>query len=136
MEDTGKDIDIREIEPSVTFCHVSFRYGDELEDAVNDISFKIEPGKTVAFVGSSGAGKSTCMNLLLRYWDVGRGDIMIGNKNLREISLDSLHNLTTVVLQDVYLFRESIRENIRLGKPEATDEEVEPQLRKLWPMIL
>lgn len=130
VEDTGKDIDIREIEPSVTFCHVSFRYGDELEDAVNDISFKIEPGKTVAFVGSSGAGKSTCMNLLLRYWDVGRGDIMIGNKNLREISLDSLHNLTTVVLQDVYLFRESIRENIRLGKPEAADEEVEAAAKK------
>ncbi len=125
VKDTGGEVDVRRLVPSVSYEHVTFRYGEELEDAVSDISFVAEPGETVALVGSSGAGKSTCMNLLLRYWDVRKGAVKIGGVDLREMSLKNLRELTSVVLQDVYLFRDTIRENIRLGKPDATDEEVE-----------
>jgi ABC-type multidrug transport system fused ATPase/permease subunit len=76
-------------------------------------------------VGPSGAGKSTCVNLLLRYWDTGSGSINIGDYNVRDIPLDNLHNATCAVLQDVYLFNISVRENIRLGRIDANDDEVE-----------
>lgn len=123
VEDTGDN------RPSdntdVSFQNVSFRYRDNLEYAVEDINFKIQEGETVALVGASGAGKSTCVNLLLRYWDVNAGNITIGGTDIRKIPLDNLHKLVSVVLQDVYLFHTSIRENIRFGNPDATDEQVE-----------
>jgi ATP-binding cassette subfamily B protein len=125
VTDTAEDMDITELVPSVTFDHVSFGYHEGADDTLKDVSFTVEPGETVALVGYSGAGKSTCMNLLLRYWDVRKGAVRIGNCDLKKMSLNNLHQMTSVVLQDVYLFRESIRENIRLGKPDATDEEVE-----------
>lgn len=125
VEDTGEDQEVDKVVPSVSYEQVSFRYREDLEDAVSRITFEAKPGETVALVGSSGAGKSTCMNLLLRYWDVRSGAIKIGGIDLREMSLKSLRQLTSVVLQDVYLFRDTIRENIRLGRPDATDEEVE-----------
>ena len=73
----------------------------------------------------SGAGKSTCIQLILRYWDPESGNVSIGGCNLQDRTLENLRSLTSVVLQDVYLFRDTIRENIRLGKPEATDAEIE-----------
>ncbi len=129
VEDSGKEIETSGLVPSVTYDHVSFRYQEDLENAVEHISFTVNPGETVALVGSSGAGKSTCMNLLLRYWDVKEGSIKIGGCDLRDMALKNLRELTSVVLQDVYLFRDTIRENIRLGKPEATDDEVEQAAR-------
>lgn len=125
VEDTGRDIDTRCLEPEIRFKQVCFRYGKDLDLAVENVSFTVFPGETVALVGQSGAGKSTCIQLLLRYWDPEAGEITIGGKDIKSISLKSLYDLTSVVLQDVYLFRESIRENIRLGRQDATDEEVE-----------
>lgn len=125
VEDRGQPIDTSRLESGICFEKVSFRYGQDLEPAVKDISFTVKAGQRVALVGHSGSGKSTCVNLLLRYWDVESGTIRIGGKDIREMTMDNLRELTSVVLQDVYLFNISIRENIRLGKEGATDEEVE-----------
>lgn len=109
----------------VSFENVSFRYREDLPRAVDGVSFTVKRGETVALVGSSGAGKSTCVNLLLRYWDAETGSIKIGGRDIRDISLNALRKQTSAVLQDVFLFHDSLRENIRLGKIDATDEEVE-----------
>lgn len=125
VADSGKEQDIENLNPIVSYESVSFRYQKELENAVENVSFTAEPGEIAALVGFSGAGKSTCMNLLMRCWDVEEGIIRIGGMDIREMSLKNLRELTSAVLQDVYLFRDTIRENIRLGKPSATNEEVE-----------
>ncbi len=124
VKDTGKNIDIRTLKKDICFNKVSFRYKPELEPAVDGISFTVKEGETVALVGSSGAGKSTCVNLLLRYWDPEKGSVSIGGCDLRDMTLDHLRDLTSAVLQDVFLFHGTLRENIRLGRQEATDREV------------
>ncbi len=112
------------IESQVRFDRVSFGYAPGLPDAVAEVSFAIEAGETVALVGASGAGKSTCANLLLRLWDVTGGAITIGGHDLRAFPQESVRELITLVPQDVYLFATSVRENIRLGRPGASDREV------------
>nr|MDA3937053.1 ATP-binding cassette domain-containing protein [Actinomycetota bacterium] len=120
MKDLGFDIE---------FSDVSFSYGDNGDDALKGVSFKVHTGETVALVGHSGAGKSTCINLLLRFWDVRTGEIRIGSRNIKNVSLESLRNTTSAVLQEVYLFNTTIRENIKLGSPNASDKEVEVAAR-------
>lgn len=117
------------IEPVVRFEQVDFRYQPELPNALDTVSFTIHPDETVALVGHSGAGKSTCAHLLLRFWDVANGHITIGGYNVRDIPQATLRDWITVVPQDIYLFNMSIRDNIRLGKPAATDAEVEQAAR-------
>ncbi|MFI6484756.1 ABC transporter ATP-binding protein [Nonomuraea sp. NPDC050663] len=112
------------ISPHVAFTGVTFRYGTALPDAVTDATFDIAPGETVALVGHSGAGKSTCASLLMRLWDVNAGSITIGGHDIRDYPQDDLRRLITLVPQDVYLFNIPLIENIRLGRPEATREEV------------
>ena len=106
--------------PSVTFDHVSFRYGETLPLVLDDVSFRIKYGETVALVGHSGAGKSTCANLLLRFWDIENGTVKIGNVDVRNMTQHDLREMISTVPQDVYLFNCSILDNIRLGMPEAT----------------
>lgn len=125
VEDNGEDVLVTELEPEIVFDDVTFRYREDLEPAIEHLSFKIEKGTSVALTGHSGVGKSTCLQLLMRYWDPEKGSIQIGGRDIRSISIRSLNQMISVVLQDVYLFQISIRENIRLGKPGATDEEVE-----------
>ena len=124
VEDTGKDVEAGKLTPEIQFDHVSFRYCEELDLAADDLSFHIHPGEHVAIAGASGAGKSTCIQLLLRNWDPEKGCIRIGGKDIRDMSLKSLNEMYGTVLQDVYLFQISILENIRLGRSGATDEEV------------
>lgn len=126
-----------EVIPRVVFDGVWFRYGDQLPDVLHDVCFTIEPGETVALVGASGAGKSTCANLLTRLWDVRGGSITIGGHDVREFPQDDLRELMAVVPQEVYLFHTTVRENVRLGRPDATDEEVElaAELAQAGPFI-
>jgi ATP-binding cassette subfamily C protein CydC len=113
------------ITPSVRFDRVTFAYRANLPAALAEVSFDIHPGETVALVGHSGAGKSTCANLLLRLWDVTGGSISVGGHDVRDFPLEDLRRLMTLVPQDTFLFNTSLRENIRLGRADATDAEVE-----------
>jgi ABC-type multidrug transport system fused ATPase/permease subunit len=108
-----------------SFGDVSFRYGQDLPYALRGVSFEVKRGEIAALVGPSGAGKSTCVNLLLRCWDPESGVIKIGGSDIRNIPLRALHDKTCAVLQEVYLFNVSVRENIRLGDPGAGDSEIE-----------
>lgn len=113
------------VEPIVNFEQVTFHYKSGLPDALREVSFTINPGETIALVGHSGAGKSTCAHLLMRFWDVTGGGITIGGYDLRDFPQESLRQLISMVPQDIYLFNASIRDNLRLGKPDATDAEIE-----------
>ena len=132
VQDSGNDINTKDLTPEICFENVSFRYREDLEAAVEDISFRIQPGEHVAIAGASGAGKTTCIQLLLRNWDPEKGCIRIGGKDIRDISLRSLNEMYATVLQDVYLFQIPILENIRLGRSSATDEEVMEAARKAF----
>lgn len=114
---------------SIDFEKVTFSYSKHRPPALRNVSFKVESGETVALVGSSGAGKSTCTNLLLRFWDPDTGRVRIGGVDLREMSLANLRRLVSVVPQDTHLFNETIWENIRLGRPDASQVEIEKAAR-------
>jgi ATP-binding cassette subfamily B protein len=107
----------------VVFDHVWFRYGDDW--TLQDISFTVEPGTTTALVGETGSGKTTLGYLAARLYDVSDGAITIDGIDIRDLSFQALADLVGVVSQETYLFHESVRENLRFAKPDATDEEIE-----------
>jgi len=111
------------IKGDVEFRNVTFGYGEE--PVLKDVSFHVEAGKTVALVGPTGAGKTTIINLLSRQYDVQKGAILIDGIDIRDVSMRSLRSQMGVVLQDPFLFPGSIKENIRYGRLDATDQEVE-----------
>ncbi len=113
----------------VAFDDVTFAYDGTAANALDGVSFTAEPGQTVALVGHSGAGKSTCANLLLRFWDPGAGTVRLGGVDLRDLRLDGLRTLVTLVPQDGYLFTGTIADNVRLGAPDADDAAVAAALR-------
>ena len=117
------------VEPRIEFREVSFRYATDLPPALDAASFSVAPGESVALVGHSGAGKSTCIHLLMRFWDVTDGAITIGGHDVRAFPQSALRALIAWVPQDIYLFNMTIRENIRLARPDAPDEEVEEAAR-------
>jgi thiol reductant ABC exporter CydC subunit len=110
--------------PGIGFRDVHFGYSNEV-DVLRGVTFEVKPGETVALVGRSGVGKSTCVNLLLRFWDPRAGAVTVDDVDLRDITTDALRRLIAVVPQDVYLFNTTIRENIRLGRPDASDHDVQ-----------
>ena len=114
---------------NIDLQNVKFGYEEEKE-ILHGISLNIKEGTTVAFVGPSGSGKSTLAELIAGYWDITEGNINIGGYNLNEIPLKQLYSLTAFVSQDNFLFNESIRENIRMGNPSASDKEVEDIAKK------
>ena len=110
---------------SVRFEHVSFSYGaDAAEPALSDVSFCAAPGTVTALVGPSGAGKTTVARLIPRFWDVNAGRVLVGGVDVRDMSADTLMRHVAFVFQDTFLFASSIADNIRLGLPEATMDEV------------
>lgn len=112
----------------VVFDGVTFSY-DGSHDVVRDVDLVLEPGTLTALVGPSGSGKSTLARLLLRFWDPGEGRILVGATDLRDLDPDTLHTHIGFVLQDPQLLRTSLRDNIRLGAPHASDERVEAAAR-------
>jgi ATP-binding cassette subfamily B multidrug efflux pump len=111
------------LQGDVEFDHVWFAY-NEPEWVLKDISFHVEPGQTVAFVGATGAGKTSIINLLSRFYDIQQGHIKVDGQDLREYDLSQLRRQIGVVLQDVFLFAGSIRDNITLGNREISDEAI------------
>lgn len=114
--------------PEVEFSHVTFGYGGE--DVLRDMSFEIERGSMVALVGESGSGKTTVANLLARFWDVQDGAVLVRGVDVRDLPMETLMGQISMVFQNVYLFQDTVFNNIAMGRPDATAEEVREAARK------
>ncbi len=114
--------------PAIEYEKVSFGYTDK--DVLKEVSFRVNAGEMTALVGPSGGGKSTIASLLARFWDVKSGHILVNGEDIRDISLSSLMDNISMVFQRVYLFQDTIYNNIAIGRPEATREEVEEAAKK------
>lgn len=112
------------VDCTLEFDRVGFRYEAGAPPVLEDVSFTLEPGKRVAVVGPSGAGKSTLANLILRFWDPSSGRIQLGGHDIREYSQDDLRDLIGVVAQDTHVFNDTLRGNLLLANPEATDADL------------
>ena len=120
----GKDVTtMPEIKGNVRFEHVSFAY-DENTKVLDDINFDIKPGETIALVGATGSGKSTIVNLISRFYDVQSGKVLIDGMDVKKVSIESLRKQMGIMTQDNFLFSGTIKDNIRYGKLDATDEEI------------
>lgn len=117
-----------EITGEVVFDHVDFSYDDKVK-VLDDVSFTIRPGETIALVGPTGAGKTTIVNLISRFYEVTDGSVRIDGRDVRDVTIESLRKQMGIMTQDNFLFSGTIRENIRYGRLDATDEEIEAAAR-------
>jgi subfamily B ATP-binding cassette protein MsbA len=117
----GMEIDIK---GNIEFKEVSFQYPENRDLVLNEINLKIRQGELIALVGQSGAGKSTFVDLIAGFWYPSSGDILIDGENIRDLSLNSLRKHIGLVTQDVILFNDSVKANIHMGQPDASDEEI------------
>lgn len=124
LTDKPNAIKAGQIHGEVEFQNVSFQYEKEKENILHDVSLKVNRGETVALVGMSGGGKSTLVSLIPRFYDVTSGRLLIDGTDIRDYEARSLRNQVGMVLQDTFLFSETIRENIAIGKPDASLEEI------------
>ena len=133
MEPTIQDVpdaaELQNVQGKIEVDHVTFAYDGEL-DVLNDVTLTVEPGETVAVVGPSGGGKTTLCQLIPRFYDVSAGSISVDGHDVRSVTQQSLRRSIGIVQQDVFLFADTILENIRYGRPGATDAEVEEAARK------
>lgn len=129
LPDNGKgSIPAHSSAPEVEFKNVTFAYGEK--EVLHNVSFRLEKNRMLALVGPSGGGKSTIASLLARFWDVKSGQVLIRGKDVREISLSDLMNHISMVFQRVYLFQDTIYNNISMGRPDATEAEVMEAAKK------
>ena len=129
IDDSGKLL-LESTKGSIEFKNVRFSYIEE-EEIIRDISFKVAPGETVAIVGATGAGKSTIINLLSRFYEINSGVILVDNKSIKAYTLKSLRSHIAVVLQDVFLFSDSVLNNITLKDTSISEEEVINAAKKI-----
>lgn len=129
--ETKQPVPLENIQGKIQFSHVFFAY-EKKQPLIEDFSFTAEPGQTVAIVGKTGAGKSTLVNLLMRFYEADKGQITIDDKDIRNIDRDVLRRQFGMVLQDTWLFDSSIRDNLSFGKAGATDEEIFQALKKTY----
>jgi len=128
--------DLPRVAGSVLFDHVSFTYGknaggDGAAWVLDDVSFEAKPGQTVALVGPTGAGKTTVVSLIPRFYDIQKGRILIDGRDVKSVTLKSLHSQMGIVLQEAFLFSGTVMENIKYGRPEVSDQEVHEAARTL-----
>ncbi|MED4989430.1 ABC transporter ATP-binding protein [Parageobacillus toebii] len=122
--DAPNAMDCKEVKGDIVFENVTFAYNKNEPPVLRDISFSVKAGETIALVGMSGGGKSTLVSLIPRFYDVTKGRILLDGIDIRDIRVRSLRDQIGMVFQDSFLFSDSVKENILLGKPGATDEEV------------
>lgn len=131
IKDKVNAVSLTKVKGNIEFDNVTFSYNDDMtnpelnKNVLNNISIDIIPGQKIAIVGPSGGGKTTLTNLIPRFYDIDSGSIKVDGIDVRDIQVSSLRNNIGIVQQDVYLFSGTIKENIRYGKPDASDEEVE-----------
>ncbi|GFI18592.1 putative ABC transporter ATP-binding protein [Lachnospiraceae bacterium] len=123
LKDAEDVTQIPPIQGQVTFSHVSFSYEENVK-VLDDVSFDIKPGETIALVGPTGAGKTTIVNLISRFYDVQEGVVSIDGHDVKKVSIDSLRRQMGIMTQDNFLFTGTIKENIRYGRMDASDEEI------------
>lgn len=130
IQDAPNAIDLENVRGNVEFKNVAFRYRDDHAHVLKNISLQVRAGDYIALVGSSGVGKTTLCSLIPRFYEVSAGEILLDGVNIREVTLRSLRRNVGVVQQDVYLFAGTVFDNIRYGKPDATEHEVIEAARK------
>jgi ATP-binding cassette subfamily B protein len=121
-----------EIEGKVEFKDVSFSYEEDGETVLKDMNFEVQPGETIAFVGATGAGKSTIINLMTRFYDIDQGSILIDDIDIQGVKVASLRKQIGVMMQDTFIFSGSIADNIRYGNLEATREDIEEAAKMVY----
>ncbi|MBO7405174.1 MAG: ABC transporter ATP-binding protein, partial [Clostridia bacterium] len=123
IQDAPDAVELKDVKGSIQYEHVTFRYQTG-PDVVKDINLSIAPGESLALVGPSGGGKTTLCHLLPRFYDVTDGSVKIDGIDVRDVTQDSLHRAIGIIQQDVFMFAGTVKDNIRYGRPDATDEEV------------
>jgi ATP-binding cassette subfamily B protein len=124
VENKPDALELEEVNGRVEFNNVTFRYFQQGEPVLQNISLSAEPGQTIALLGGTGSGKTTIINLIPRFYDVSEGAVTIDGHDIRDVTIESLRKHIGIVLQETNLFSGTIRDNIAFGRPNATDEEV------------
>ena len=122
-EDNLTSLDLKKVKGEIEFKDVSFRYDGNDKDTIKNFSAKVKPGEKVAIVGPTGAGKTTMVNLLMKFYDINKGDITIDGTSIKELTRNNIHDLFTMVLQDTWLFNGTLKENVKYNR-KASDERV------------
>lgn len=129
IEDQPDAVELEQIEGTVEFKDVTFRYFSSSANVLSNVNFTAQPGQTIALLGATGSGKSTIINLIPRFYDPSEGHIAIDGQDIRQVKIESLRRQIGIVLQETTLFTGTIRDNIAFGRPNATQEEIENAAR-------
>ena len=130
-KDMTLSLDEKSVKGNIEFSHVVFKYDDADEPTIKDFTAKAKAGEKVAIVGPTGAGKTTMVNLLMKFYDINGGDILIDSVSTKKLTRENVHDLFTMVLQDTWLFEGTIRENIVYNRENVTDEQIYEVLKKV-----